>query len=137
MNTRRISLVALLVLALMSIASAQSTKRPLRLDDLFRIKNVSDPQLSPDGEWIAYVVSSVDEKADKSSSDIWMVSYDGKTDRRITFTAADSESQPRWSPDGKYLSFVSSRPGPNKGSQIWILDRSGGEARQLTEIKGR
>ncbi len=137
MNTRRISLAAVIVLVLSMIAVAQTTRRPLRLDDLFRIKNVSDPQLSPDGEWIAYVVSSVDEKADKSSSDIWMVSYDGKTERRITFTAADSESQPRWSPDGKYLSFVSSRPGPNKGSQVWILDRSGGEARQLTEIKGR
>lgn len=108
----------------------------MNLDDIFRIKNISNPQISPDGDWIAYVVSTVDQKADRSSSDIWMVSYDGKVDRQITFTPADSETQPRWSPDGRYLSFVSSRPGPNRGSQIWLLDTRGGEARQLTDTKG-
>ncbi len=116
---------------------SQTVARPLRIDDLFKIKNVSDPQLSPDGQWVAYVVSSTDVKADRSSSDIWMVSYDGKVDRQITFTASESENSPRWSPDGRYLSFVSSRPGPTRGSQVWILDRQGGEARQLTEVKGR
>src|SRR2546428_9308737 len=65
-----------------------------------------------------------------------MVGYDGKNDRQITFSN-DSESSPRWSPDGKYLSFTSSRPGKAKGSQVWLLDRSGGEAYQLTELKGR
>ncbi len=109
----------------------------MKLDDLFRLRNVSDPQVSPDGMWVAYVVSTTDVKTDKSSSDIWMISCDGKTDRQITFTTADSESSPRWSPDGKYLSFTSARSGPNKGSQVWVLDRQGGEARQLTELKGR
>ena len=117
-------------------AAAQPAKRPMGLNDIFKIKNISDPQLSPDGEWVAYVVSSIDEKADRSSSDIWMVSYDGTITRQITFSAADSESQPRWSPDGKFLSFVSSRPGPNRGSQIWLLDVRGGEARQITDTKG-
>src|SRR5437588_4647888 len=65
-----------------------------------------------------------------------MVGYDGQNDRQITFSS-DSESSPRWSPDGKYLSFTSSRPGKAKGSQVWLLDRSGGEAYQLTELKGR
>ena len=134
---RRYSLVSLILLFFAALAvSGQSDRRPLRLDDLFRVKNVSDPQLSPDGQWVAYVVSSIDVKADKSDSNIWMVSYDGKTERQITFSA-DSETSPRWSPDGKYLSFLSSRPGPNKGNQIWLLDRSGGEAMQLTEVKGR
>jgi len=81
-------------------------------------------------------VSSTDVKADRSSSDIWLVSYDGRNERRLTFTHDQSESQPRWSPDGKLLSFVSSRPGPNRGSQIWVIDIRGGEARQLTELKG-
>lgn len=108
----------------------------MKLDDLFRIKNVGDPQVSPDGKWVAYVVSSIDVKADKSDSDVWMVSFDGTVNRQITFSS-DSENSPRWSPDGKYLSFVSSRPGPNKGSQVWILDLGGGEAKQLTEVKGR
>ncbi|MBK9153774.1 MAG: S9 family peptidase [Chloracidobacterium sp.] len=132
-------LLPLLILVSLAVpfASAQSTKRSLTIDDIFRIKNVSDPQLSPDGAWIAYVVSSVDVKADRSSSDIWLVSYDGNTHRQITFTTTESENQPRWSPDGKYLSFVSSRPGQNRGSQIWLLDRQGGEARQMTDFKGR
>src|SRR5260370_42594561 len=65
-----------------------------------------------------------------------MAGYDGKNDRQITFSN-DSESSPRWSPDEKYLSFTSSRPGKAKGSQVWLLDRSGGEAYQLTELKGR
>lgn len=115
---------------------AQTPPRPLKLDDLFSIKSVQDPQVSPDGQWVAYVVSSIDTKADRSNSDVWMVSFDGKVQRQITFST-DNETSPRWSPDGKYLSFVSSRPGPNRGSQVWLLDRSGGEAKQLTEVKGR
>lgn len=134
MFPKKLAISALLLLALVLSFSAQ-TKRPFKLDDIFKIQNVNDPQLSPDGNWVAYVVSTTDAKADKSSTDIWMVSYDGKTTRRITYST-DSESSPRWSPDGKYLSFLSSRPGPNKGNQIWILDLAGGEARQLTDFKG-
>ncbi len=126
----------LLILVCVAALAAQSTRRPLKVDDLFRIQDVRDPQLSPDGQWIAYVVSTTDAKGDKSSTDIWMVSFDGQTTRRITYST-ESESSPRWSPDGKFLSFTSSRPGPNKGSQIWVLDLRGGEARQLTDIKGR
>ncbi len=137
MSFRSLAAVLLLILSSVCALTAQTARRPLKLDDLFRLRNVSDPQISPDGNWVAYVVSTTDAKADKSSSDIWMISYDGRTERRITFTEAESESSPRWSPDGKYLSFTSSRPGPNKGGQIWVIDLAGGEARQLTDIKGR
>lgn len=110
-----------------------SIKHPLKPADLYDLKSIGNPQISPDGRWVAYTLTTVDTAKNKRNSDIWMVSWDEKDTVQLTHTA-DSESQPRWSPDGMYLSFVSSRNGL-KNSQIWLLDRRGGEARQLTNFK--
>src|SRR5512135_1943131 len=116
-------------------AAAQApAKRPLSPDDIFVMKTVSDPQVSPDGAWVAYTVTEMDREADKLRSAVWMASWAGDKNVRLT-NGPSSESTPRWSPDGKYLAFMTSRPADAK-SQIWLLDRRGGEALPLTDVKG-
>lgn len=112
----------------------------MNLDDLDRLQAVGDPHVSPDGGWVAYTGSVNNTKADKRVTNLWMVSWDGSQDIGLTYSTSDSASDPAWSPDGRYLSFLSDRPGPDpdvKGTQVWVLDRRGGEARQLTAVKGK
>jgi len=130
------ALVAAFALAASAALMAQPASRPITLDDIQQLADVRDPQCSPDGQSVAYVVSRIDVKEDKTNSHIWTIGYDGKNDHQVT-SSQDSESSPRWSPDGKYLAFTSSRPGKARGDQVWLLDRSGGEAQQLTDLKGR
>src|SRR5689334_11364006 len=104
MNAKRLSKVLLLILAFASSNIAQTARHKLTLDDIARLRDVRDPQVSPDGEWVAYVVATVDAKEDKTNTHVWVVGYDGRGDRQMTFSQ-DSESSPRWSPDGRYLSF--------------------------------
>ena len=129
---------ALLVALATDMASGKPAKRAISLDDLSKFKSGGDPQRSPDGKWVAYIVGSIDVEKDKRDSDLWMVSWDGAQTIRLT-SGPESESSPRWSPDGRYLAFLASRGTEDekkKGSQIWLLDRLGGEAQKLTEIEG-
>src|SRR6266404_1504433 len=124
--------IAILALAIPEVAPAQkppTQPRPITVDDLFQIREVFDPQLSPDAQFVAYTVKTLLLKEDKSEERIWSV----PTNRgdAIPLTAEGvSSSHPRWSPDGKYLAFLSAR---NDGkTQVWLLNRSGGEAQRLT-----
>jgi dipeptidyl aminopeptidase/acylaminoacyl peptidase len=113
-------------------AQEVNSKRNLTIDDFFKLKNVGSPQTSPDGEWVAYTIRETDLEKDKSETRIWMIPMAGGEAIPMTVKGS-SASSPRWSPDGKHLSFLSAR---NEGkTQVWTLDRRGGEAQQLTDIK--
>jgi dipeptidyl aminopeptidase/acylaminoacyl peptidase len=123
------------VCALQAVAAAPAVvRRTLTADDFYRVQDLSDPQVSPDGLWVAYVVSSNDRDADEARSAIWMVSWDGSQRLQLT-RAADGTGKPKWSSDGHYLAFVET-PASSEKSQIMLLDRRGGEARQLTSVTG-
>ncbi len=126
--------ILLLLLAASSLTSVAQPKRNLRPSDVYRLKSIGDPQLSPEGNWIAYVLSSVDSIKDKRNADIWMSNWDGTQTVQLTHTT-DGEGTPRWSSDGQFLSFTSSRNGLTH-SQVWIMDRRGGEAKKITDLKG-
>jgi dipeptidyl aminopeptidase/acylaminoacyl peptidase len=113
---------------------AEAQRRPLALADTYNLKEVRDPQRSPDGKWVAYVVSRAIKDTDKNDTDIWMASWDGTQEIQLT-SSPDGESRPRWSPDNKYLAFVSSRQGAKNG-QLWLLNRAGGEAIKVSDVKG-
>ena len=123
--------VAVLVFILTSgwLAPVATAQRPITIDDYFQIHEVHDPQLSPDGHWIAYTVKTPLLKTDKNEERIWMVPASGGDPIALT-AAGFSSSHPRWSPDGKYIAFLSARNGSKE--QVWLLNRLGGEAERLT-----
>ena len=115
MTTRHLRYSLLLILALASVISAQTTRHPFRIDDIFRFRDVRDPQLSPDGQWVAWRVDCRHERR-QIGAHIWLIKIDaGMIDRLPSgqkAKALHAES------DGKYLSFTSSRPGKACGSQV-------------------
>ncbi len=128
---RLVSLVVFVPAIVM--AQAPATRRLVQ-GDLYRIKEVGAPVVSPDGQWVAYTVSTADSAKDKRNADVYMVSWDGARTVQLT-SSPDGESSPKWSPDNRYLSFLSSRGDSDKGAQLWLLDRLGGEAVKVTDQK--
>ncbi|MGH2685873.1 MAG: TolB family protein, partial [Actinomycetota bacterium] len=106
--------------------------RPLELDDLYAVSLPSDPQLSPDGERVAFVLTGADREADEDRSSIWLVPAGGGESERLT--SGTSDLAPRWSPDGMTLAFLSTRGEEGSKSQIHLLPVGGGEAHAITEL---
>jgi dipeptidyl aminopeptidase/acylaminoacyl peptidase len=107
-----------------------NAKRPMTFDDLMKVQRISDPQVSSDGRWIAYVQGAVDFEANEVIKHIWLMGVEGGSPKQLT-TGDGSDSRPRWSPDSESIAFISTRGGK---SQVWIIPVHGGEARQLTSI---
>lgn len=109
---------------------SQSSPRPFTLDDIFQIQAVHDPQLSPDYRWVAYSVDKTLVKEDKTETRLWMIPFSGGDAIPLSAEGVSS-THPRWSPDGKFLAFLSARDGGK--TQVWLLNRLGGEAQRLTD----
>src|SRR5438874_5200698 len=135
LRTTRTLYALLLTLGARGVAAQAPALAPaprlVTVADLFRLRDVADPQLSPDGAWVAYTVTRADSAEDKQPGAVWMTSWDGSRTLRLT-NSKEGESTPRWSPDGRWLAFLSSRE--DEHTQLWLLDRAGGEGRKLTSF---
>ncbi|HMC64554.1 MAG TPA: S9 family peptidase, partial [Gemmataceae bacterium] len=125
-------LVATILLFPTVVPAAAAGKRPITLDDFFKLKRIADPQISPDGKHVVYVVGEVDLAGNKITNSLWLAPTDKAEPRQLTNPPSGKKDRhPRWSPDSKRILFESNRSGD---SQLWIIDVSGGEARQVTSL---
>lgn len=124
-------LFAILLVSVLSFADAAGDQsHPFTVHDLLAMDRISDPQASPDGERVVFVVRVTDLDANKGRNDLWLVNCDGGGPRRLTNHPAGS-SQPRWAPDGNTIYFLSSR---TDSPQVWRIAPDGGEAEQVTDL---
>jgi dipeptidyl aminopeptidase/acylaminoacyl peptidase len=130
LNRHRLLSVVVLFLVALDVDSHAQTKRAMTLVDVLNVPNLTDPQLSPDGRQVAYVLAKADWKANKRISHIWRVNGDGTGSVQLT-SGQDGETGPRWSPDGRTIAFLAKR-GTEEATQIYLLPNSGGEAQALT-----
>ena len=124
----------LIATALAIFAVCAFAQIPVKPSDVNKVKYVDDPELSPDGKWVVYILTEADTSEDKYDENIWMTATDGSGAVQLTYTDAD-ETQPKWSPDNKWISFLSGRQKAKEKTQFWLMDRRGGEAKQVTDLK--
>jgi len=137
-SIRCLALSSLVLIPWLPLRAQESTPkaspaapRNITTDDYFQIRDVSQPEISLDGQWVVYAVRTRMLKEDKNEQRLWMVSTHGGDPISLTAEGVSS-SHPRWSPDGKYLAFLSARN--NGKTQVWLLNRLGGEAAHLTDV---
>ncbi len=130
----RVTMRALAVTCLIAAGSgasarAQEGKHPVTFEDMMRMHRIGEPQISPDGKWVAYTVATPDFDANRNASNIWIAPVSGG--EALQLTQSGKDSSPVWSPDGKTIAFLSSRSGD---SQVYLLSMDGGEAKELTHL---
>ena len=128
---RRFFLLTIVLLS-SSWASAQDSKRLITADDLWKVKRVGSPSTSPDGQWAVVDVSTTDVAKNDSTSELWLLGTDGKTQKQLT-RSGGRNSSPKWSPDGQWIAFLSQRAGDD-GTQIYVISPEGGEARRVSKM---
>ncbi|MDQ5857785.1 MAG: S9 family peptidase, partial [Acidobacteriota bacterium] len=130
MVRRGLAIVMVLVVDVGFLRAAD--RRPITETDILKFQWVADPQISPDGKEVAYVLVTVNEKEDRYETSLWTVGTSGSSAPR-RLTAGPRDSAPRWSPNGRTLAFVRA-PGEKDRPQIHLLPLSGGEGRKLTDL---
>ncbi|MFZ0276197.1 MAG: S9 family peptidase [Candidatus Sulfotelmatobacter sp.] len=118
--------------ALLSFTLSAWAAHPFKVEDMQRLSRVAGPRVSPDGKWVAFTVVRSDVEKNKMVTNIWRVPAAGGDPQQITFAEQGFNGDLRWSPDGRYLYFVSTRV-ENK-RQIFRLSVQGGEAKQITAV---
>jgi dipeptidyl aminopeptidase/acylaminoacyl peptidase len=124
------SVLAAVVLTFGSLTFAQDAgKHPFSVHDMQAMERISDPQVAPDGKAVVFVVRKTDLEANKGRTDLWRIAIDGSGLKQLTSHEA-SESNPRWSPDGKWIYFLTTR---EESTQVWRMASEGGELEQVTK----
>jgi dipeptidyl aminopeptidase/acylaminoacyl peptidase len=123
-------IILLAILLLIPVSSALAQKRAFTIEDLYRVKSISDVHLSPDARSIVYVVSTSDLPRAKRASQIWMIDADGRNARPLT-PGDKSYFSPLWSPDGKWVACISAKDG---SANLYVMPATGGEARKVTNV---
>ncbi|HEX9706431.1 MAG TPA: hypothetical protein VGA24_02235, partial [Steroidobacteraceae bacterium] len=129
-------IAALIAGSTLTLAAAAAEPTTFSVDDLVRVANLTDLDLSPDGEYVVYSVGEPDFESDQPRYDVWRARWDGSDRRPLTKTSDADEWQPAFSPDGRRVAFLSDRGGEDAETQVWMMPADAGEAERLTDFPG-